>query len=327
MIYKLPFEKKKEKILVKKESETNQSYGCKPEDRKTEEIINYGVVNIDKCPGPTSHQVSDFVQKILKINKSGHSGTLDPKVTGVLPIALGDATRIVQTLLKAGKEYVALMHLHKEIDEKIVKKKIKGFVGKIKQIPPIKSSVRRIERVRQIYYIDVLEVQGKDVLFRIGCEAGTYIRKFIHDFGEKLKVGAHMAELRRTKAGPFTEETLVTLHDLTDAYYYWKNENNEEYLRKQIQPIENAVKHLPNIWVLDSSVSSVCHGAQLALPGISKLETGIKKDDIVAVLTLKDELICLGSAYMSSEEILKKEKGFAVKTHKVFMKIDVYPKN
>lgn len=326
MIYKLPFEKKKEKILVKKESETNQSYGCKPEDRKTEEIINYGIVNVDKCPGPTSHQVSDFVQKILHINKSGHSGTLDPKVTGVLPIALGDATRIVQTLLKAGKEYVALMHLHKEIDEKIVKKKIKGFVGKIKQIPPIKSSVRRIERVRQIYYIDVLEIQGKDVLFRIGCEAGTYIRKFIHDFGEKLKVGAHMAELRRTKAGPFNEGTLVTLHDLTDAYYYWKNENNEEYLRKQIQPIENAVKHLPKIWVLDSSVNSLCHGAQLALPGISKLETGIKKEDIAAVLTLKDELICLGNSCMSSEEILKKEKGFAVKTHKVFMKPNLYPK-
>jgi len=327
MIYKLPFEKEKRKILIKKESETNQSYGCEPEDRKTEEIINYGIVNIDKPPGPTSHQVSDFVQKILHINKSGHSGTLDPKVTGVLPIALGNATRIVQTLLKAGKEYVALMHLHKEIDEKIIKKELKNFVGTIKQKPPLKSSVKRVERLRNIYYIEVLEMQEKDVLFKIGCEAGLYIRKFIHDFGEKIKIGAHMSELRRTKAGPFNENTLVTLHDLADSYYYWKNENNEKYIRKAIQPIENAVKHLPKVWVLDNAVNSLCHGAQLARPGISKLESGIKKDDIVAILTLKNELICLGNAYMSSEEMLKEAKGFAVKTHKVFMRPEVYPKN
>src|SRR3989338_4367578 len=106
----LPFEKISRKILVRKEAETNPDLGCNPEERKTEEIINYGIANIDKPKGPTSHQVSDFVQKILHINKSGHSGTLDPAVTGVLPVALGRATRIVQTLLTAGKEYVGIMH-------------------------------------------------------------------------------------------------------------------------------------------------------------------------------------------------------------------------
>src|SRR3989338_1394353 len=115
----LPFEKTKREILVRKDAETNYKYGCNPENRKTHEIINYGIVNIDKPKGPTSHQVSDYVQKILHIDKSGHSGTLDPAVTGVLPVALGSGTRIVQALLTAGKEYVAIMHLHKEVDEKI----------------------------------------------------------------------------------------------------------------------------------------------------------------------------------------------------------------
>src|SRR3989344_2269983 len=110
----LPFERIQRRVLVKKESETNWDYGQNPEKRSVEELINYGIINLNKFSGPTSHQISDYVQKILNIDKSGHSGTLDPNVTGVLPIALGKATRIVQTLLKSGKEYVCLMHLHKQ---------------------------------------------------------------------------------------------------------------------------------------------------------------------------------------------------------------------
>ncbi|MCH8003639.1 MAG: hypothetical protein IH934_03320 [Nanoarchaeota archaeon] len=176
--YKLPFETIKRKILMKKEAKTNNKLGCKPEERKTDEIINYGIVNINKPQGPTSHQVSAYVQKILNIKKSGHSGTLDPHVHGLLPVALGRATRIVQTLLKSGKEYIGIMHLHKDVGETKLKETIKrNFTGKIKQIPPLKSSVKRVKREREIYYFDILEKDDKDVLFIVGCEAGTYIRK------------------------------------------------------------------------------------------------------------------------------------------------------
>ena len=321
---KLPFAKIERKLLVKKEAETDDKYGSNPEKRKTEDIINYGIVNIDKPRGPTSHQVSDFVQKILKITKSGHSGTLDPAVTGCLPIALGNATRIVQVLLKAGKEYVATMHLHGEVKEKKLKEVFKEFTGKIKQKPPVKSAVKRVERTRQIYYLEILEIDEKDVLFKVGCEAGTYIRKLIHDIGKTLGTGAHMSQLRRTKAGPFTEETLSTLQDLQDAFHYYKKENKEKYLRKIIQPVENAVNHLPKIWVFDTTVESLCHGSDLKMPGISKLHGKISKNDTVAVLTLKDELVALGTANLSSDEILKKEKGIAVKTEKVFMNPETY---
>ena len=250
MTHLLPFEKIKRKILVKTEFKTDSKLGCKPEERKTEEIINYGVINVNKCQGPTSHQVSDYVQKILHINKSGHSGTLDPHVHGLLPVALGRATRIVQTLLKSGKEYIGIMHLHKDVEETKLKETIKrNFTGKIMQIPPIKSAVRRIKREREIYYFDILEKDGQDVLFVVGCQAGTYIRKLIHDLGQKLKVGAHMQELRRTKAGPFKENSLFTLQDLIDAYHFYKKENNDKFLRKIIQPVENAIEHLPKIWI------------------------------------------------------------------------------
>jgi len=319
----LPFEKIKRKILVRKKSVTSSKFGCDPDKRHVKELINYGIVNIDKPPGPTSHQVSAYLQKILNISKAGHSGTLDPGVTGVLPIATGRATRVVQTLLKAGKEYVGLMHIHKEIPEHEIYQICNDFVGKIMQMPPIKSAVKRKLRERQIYYFDIMEIKGQDVLFKVGCQAGTYIRKLIHDIGQKLGCGAHMAELRRTKAGPFDEQTLVTLQDLTDAFYYYE-QGNEKYLRYCIQPIENAVKHLQKIYVLDSAVDSLCHGANLNVPGISKLESGITVQDIVAVMTLKEELICYGTAKLDSEEILG-EKGLAVKTEKVFMLPGTYP--
>ena len=323
----LPFEKVKREILVKKQAKTSDKFGCNPEERSVKELINYGVINIDKPKGPTSHQTSFYVQKILGIKKSGHSGTLDPIVTGVLLIAVGRATRIVQSLLKAGKEYVGVMHLHKEISKQELEKVIKEhFVGKIKQIPPLKSAVKRQLREREVYYFDIIEINDQDVLFRTGVEAGTYIRKLCHDIGKKLNTGAHMAELRRTKAGPFSEENLVTLQDLTDAYWYYKNQGNEKFIRHCIRPIETAVRHLPKVWVLDTTVHSLTHGANLKMPGISKLESGIKREDIVAVMTLKDELIAVGTANMTSSQMMNELKGVGVKVQKVFMQEGIYPK-
>lgn len=325
MEHLLPFEKIKRSILVKKEASTDDKLGCRPSERKTEQIINYGIVNINKPQGPTSHQVSDYAKRILGIKKSGHSGTLDPNVHGCLPVALGRATRIAHALLNSGKEYVGIMHLHRDIDEKKLNEAIKSdFTGKIRQTPPLKSAVKRQERTREIYYFDILEKDEKDALFIVGCEAGTYIRKLIHDLGKKLKIGAHMLELRRTKAGPFTEETLFTLQDLTDAFYFYKSGNNDKFLRKIIQPVENAVAHLPKIWVFDTTIDTLCHGAYLNVPGISKLDDKIRKDERAAIMTLKDELVAIGIAKMSSEEIMKREKGLAAKTDSVFMEPGMY---
>ena len=322
----LPFEETKRSILVKRDSETSPKFGRRPEDRTAEQLLSLGIINLDKPKGPTSHQVSAYVQKILEANKGGHSGTLDPKVTGVLPVAIGKATRIVQALLIAGKEYVCIMHVHKELPEEQIHKVMKEFTGKITQLPPVKSAVKRQWRERSVYYIEILDIVGQDVLFVIGCQAGTYIRKICHDIGRALGCGAHMAELRRTKAGPFDESTLVTLHDITDAYWYYKNEKNDNYLRHVILPVEKAVSHIPKVWITDTTVDAICHGAHLAVPGVAKLETGIEKEMTVAIMTLKEELVGLGNARMTSEEMMKHEKGIVVKTNKVFMEPGTYPK-
>lgn len=320
----LPFESLNRKLLIKREAETNPAYGNLPDKRPIKDLINTGIVIIDKPKGPTSHQVADYAKKILKLNKSGHTGTLDPGVSGVLPIALEDSTKVVQVLLPAGKEYVAVAHFHKQENQEILKKEFNKFIGKITQLPPVKSAVKRQERERTIYYIEIIEMDGKDVLFRVGCQGGTYIRKLIHDIGKNIG-GAHMAELIRTKAGPFTAKDMISLDNLRDAFYYYK-EGNEKYLRHCIKPLESAIQHLPKIYVLDTSIDTLSHGANLKMPGISKFESCIKKKDLVAILSLKGELIALGYSRENANNLLKKQKGLAVNTFKVFMNSGVYPK-
>src|SRR3989344_2094341 len=255
-------------IFVKRQAMGN--FGRIPGERTPEELIDYCIVNIDKPKGPSSHQISDYVQKILGIDKAGHSGTLDPNVTGVQPIATGRATRITEFFLTAPKEYVGIMHLHHEVERKIIEEAVQQFLGKIKQLPPRKSAVKRQLREREIYEFEILEIKDKDVLFRVKCQAGTYIRKLCHDLGQELKVGAHMLELRRTQAGPFDEtDNLVTLNDLQDAMFYYKQENNPKFLLYCLQPIENALKHLKKCWVLDTAIASLSNGRMLSIPGIS----------------------------------------------------------
>mgnify|MGYP001619926045 CR=1 FL=1 len=191
-------------------------------------------------------------------------------------------------------------------------------------MPPVKSSIKRELREREIYYFDLLEIDGKDVLFRVGCQAGTYIRKLVHDFGKELGINAHMQELVRTKVGGFNDRNWVTLHDLKDAYEFWK-EGKEGKIRECINPIEAAVSHLPKVWILDNVVGSLCYGSGLGVKGIGKLNSGIKKGDILAVMSLKDELVCIGKAIMNGEDIVNQERGNVIKDVKVFMEREVYP--
>ena len=313
--------------LIKSKSKTNPDYGCNPYERPIEEHISKGVINLDKPSGPSSHEVDSWVKRILHVNKTGHGGTLDPKVTGVLPIGIDTATRVSQLLLPAGKEYVCLMTMHKEMPEDQVYEIFDQFTGKIYQTPPVKSAVKRELRVRTIYYATIYEIKGKDVLFRVGCEAGTYIRTLCHDIGEALGCGAHMAELRRTRAGPFNERNgdLVNLHDLTDAYHFWVEDGDESYLRNAIKPMEVAAEHLPQIFIKDSAVEAICQGAKLAAGGISMLSKGIKRRDLVAIKSLKGELVASGIALASTEEIMNADSGLVVDTNKVFMQPGVYP--
>lgn len=309
------------------ESQTDYNYGKKPGDRTIEELINTGIVNLDKPSGPTSHEIDLWVKNIMDVSKTGHGGTLDPKVTGVLPVAFNTATKALQLLLLSPKEYVCLLRLHKEVPQEDIINILDEFTGKIYQIPPVKSAVKRELRVRTIYEVKLLEIEGQDVLFRIKCESGTYIRKYCHDIGEALGCGAHMAELRRTMAGSFSEDdTLTTLQDLTDAYYFYKHENDESELRNIIQPMEYCTKFVKKVYVKDSAVDAISHGANLANSGIVKLDVNIHQNNVVAVMTLKEELLAIGTSLYSSNDIINLDTQIVIDIQKVFILPGTYIK-
>ncbi len=318
----------KREWLTKIEGEvTSPDHGTPPWARPIEQHIKLGVIPLDKPPGPTSHEVVAWIKRMFNLSKAGHGGTLDPKVTGVLPVALEEATKVIGLVVHTGKEYMCVMQLHSPVPEGELRRAISLFVGEIYQRPPLRSSVKRSLRTKKIYEIELLEYNGRYALMRVYSEAGTYMRKLCHDIGLILGVGAHMRELRRTKSGPFREAYgLVKLQDLSEALYRWRHEGKEDLLRKYILPVEYAVSHLPKIVIRDTAVDALAHGANLAVPGIVKLHKNIQKNDIVALFTLKGELVAVGVAQMSSEEIVNSKRGIAVKIRRVVMKPGVYPK-
>jgi H/ACA ribonucleoprotein complex subunit 4 len=248
-------------------------------------------------------------------------------VTGVLPIALEDATKAIQVFLLSGKEYLCLMQLHEDIAEEKVRSILDEFTGEIYQRPPLRASVKRELRKRTIYKIDLLEIDGRRVLFKVACQAGTYIRKLCSDIGEALGCGAHMKELRRTRAGPFTEdEHSYTLHELQETKRIHAEEGREEPLREAVRPVEEIFKYIPKIYIRDSAVDAICHGARLAIPGIVQIETGIDCESPVAIFTLKGEVVALAKSELSTQDILGAEKGIAAKPLRVIMRPGTYPR-
>jgi H/ACA ribonucleoprotein complex subunit 4 len=314
-------------VLIKRTAKTDPAFGNPPEKRSIEMHLRLGAINLDKPSGPTSHEVVAWVKRVLNVDKAGHSGTLDPKVTGILPVLLGDATRVMDTLLLAGKEYICLMRIHRPEQRKRILEVCGEFVGKIYQKPPLKSSVVKQLRIREIYYLDVLEIEEQRVLMRVGCEAGTYMRKLCYDIGLALGTGANMEELRRSKSGPFREDgTLVTLHQVKDAYEVWKETGDERELRRVVMPVEAALQHLPRLVIADNAVDAICHGAPLAAPGLLSLETDINRGDDVALFTLKGEAVAIAKAALTSIEMQRSENGIAARTERVIMEPGTYPR-
>jgi len=246
-------------------------------------------------------------------------------VTGVLPLALEDATKTIQVFLLTGKEYVCLMTLHGDVPENRVRAVLEEFTGEIYQRPPVRAAVKREVRTRRIYTVNDVEVDGREVLFRVGCQAGTYIRKLVYDMGEVLEVGAHMRELRRVRAGSFTEDTIFSLYDVLRLAEAGSGEK-EGLARRIIRPMEEAFEHIPRIIIRDSAVNAICHGADLAVPGIVRLTEAIRTRASVALFSLKGELVALARALMTTEQVLSEERGLAAKTVRVVMPVDTYPR-
>ncbi|MCH8085006.1 MAG: RNA-guided pseudouridylation complex pseudouridine synthase subunit Cbf5 [Nitrosopumilus sp.] len=306
---------------------TDDAYGTYYDKRTIEQLLNYGLIILDKPPGPTSHETVAWTKRILKLPKIGHSGTLDPQVSGVLPLGLGEATKALGILLYGPKEYHALGRIHSLPSKEKLEETINLFRGEIYQKPPQRSAVVRQTRTRTIHEFEILEQKERLLLTRILCESGTYIRKLYYDLGEILGPGATMIELRRTRVDQFHEsDGLVTLHELADAFAVWEENKDDSKLMKMIKPVELAFSELKSVVIRDSAVDAMCHGAQLAIPGILQISPNLKIGDIVGIYTQKGEVVALAESTMSEEEIRDATKGYAFKTRRIIMAPNTYPK-
>ncbi|XP_012674260.1 H/ACA ribonucleoprotein complex subunit DKC1 [Clupea harengus] len=304
--------------------------GCNPLKRNIIDYVRSGFINLDKPANPSSHEVVAWIKRILRVDKTGHSGTLDPKVTGCLIVCVDRATRLVKSQQSAGKEYVGIVRLHNALEsEHQLTRAMECLTGALFQRPPLIAAVKRQLRVRTIYESKLIEYDPERRLgiFWVSCEAGTYIRTLCVHLGLLLGVGGQMQELRRVRSGVMGEkDNLVTMHDVMDAQWQYDHNKDETYLRRVIYPLEKLLISHKRIVMKDSAVNAICYGAKIMLPGVLRYEDGIELNQDIVVITTKGEAICTGVALMTTAVISTCDHGIVAKIKRVIMERDTYPR-
>ncbi|KAH9649015.1 H/ACA ribonucleoprotein complex subunit 4 [Citrus sinensis] len=304
--------------------------GYSPLKRPLVDYIRYGIINLDKPANPSSHEVVAWIKRILRVEKTGHSGTLDPKVTGNLIVCIDRATRLVKSQQGAGKEYVCVARLHDKVpDVAKVARALEALTGAVFQRPPLISAVKRQLRIRTIYESKLLEydVDRHLVVFWISCEAGTYVRTMCVHLGLILGVGGHMQELRRVRSGILGEnDNMVTMHDVMDAQWLYDNYRDEAYLRRVIMPLEVLLTSYKRLVVKDTTVNAICYGAKLMIPGLLRFENDIEVGEEVVLMTTKGEAVALGIAEMTTAVMATCDHGVVARIKRVVMDRDTYPR-
>lgn len=310
---------------------TPLSNGFSPLKRPLQEYIRYGIIALDKPANPSSHEVVAWIKNILRVEKTGHSGTLDPNVTGLLLVCIDRATRLVKSQQSAGKEYVCVLRLHSAVEPPTkLAQAVETLTGALFQRPPLISAVKRELRVRTIYESKLFEHDTKRNLavFWVSCQSGTYIRTLCVHLGLLLGVGAHMQELRRVRSGAISESDglMVTMHDVLDAQYSYDSQKDETYLRRVIRPLETVLTTYKRIVVKDSSVNAICYGAKLMIPGLLRFADDIGNGEEVVLMTTKGEAIALGIAEMTTAVMATCDHGVVCRIKRVIMERDTYPR-
>ncbi len=250
-----------------------------------------GVVVIDKPAGPTSHEVADWVARILDVDKAAHTGTLDPRVTGCLPVLFGPAARVSGLFADETKGYVFVLELHGE-PTRSVADLFDEFEGRVYQRPPVQGSAKRQLREREIERLELLERDENRYLGRVECGAGTYVRKLCHDLGLALGVGGHMAELRRTWSGGFAVEDACYLQDLADAVAV-RDDEPERFDALVTPLVDLLAERLPVVRAETNAVESLTNGAPLYPPGV--VSVGDAVEDERCVVVADGEAVAVGT--------------------------------
>jgi H/ACA ribonucleoprotein complex subunit 4 len=301
-----------------------------PLKRALPEYTKYGVMNLDKPANPSSHEVVAWIKRIMRVEKTGHSGTLDPKVTGCLIVCIDRATRLVKAQQSAGKEYIGIVRLHSAIEDiSVLGRALENLTGALFQRPPLIAAVKRQLRIRTIYQSKLIEYDPQRHLgiFWVACEAGTYIRTLCVHLGLLVGTGGHMQELRRVRSGILSEnDNLCTMHDVLDAQHSYDSTKDETYLRRIVMPLEVLLTSFKRIVVKDSAVNAICYGAKLMIPGLLRFADGIDVGDEVVMITTKGEAVAVGIAQMTTSVMATVDHGVVCKIKRVIMDRDTYPR-
>jgi len=301
------------------------NHGIDPENLSIEQRLASGFILLDKPPGPTSHQIASWVRDLLGLERLGHGGTLDPFATGVLPLMAGKSMKLTKGILKTDKTYIAVLKFAQETNTESLNDVIDKLTGRIYNVPPEISAVKVQVRTRKIYSFELIEATSKQAIVKIGCEAGTYIRTIARDMGLLLGYNVELKELRRENSGRFNLIDCVTLQEIADAVWLWKECDNSTALEKIIHPTEKLLLDKPYIIVKDSAASALCHGAPLLRPGLidvsDKLSSGLE----VAAFTSKNEVVGIVKMSKGFTEISNETSGEIGKPVMILMEQERYP--
>tara|TARA_B100001109_G_C18822679_1_gene455336 strand:- start:164 stop:1123 length:960 start_codon:yes stop_codon:yes gene_type:complete len=301
------------------------NHGIDPENLSIEQRLASGFILLDKPPGPTSHQIASWVRDLLGLDRLGHGGTLDPFATGVLPLMAGKSMKLTKGILKTDKTYIAVVKFANETSNATLSDVISKLTGRIYNVPPEISAVKVQVRTRKIYSFEVIEASGKQAIVKIACEAGTYIRTIARDMGLLLGYKVELKELRRENSGRFDLADCVTLQEIADAVWLWKECDNPAALQKIIHPTEKLLLDKPYIIVKDSAASALCHGAPLLRPGLVEVSDKLSSGLEVAAFTSKNEIVGIVKMTKSFNELSTETTGEIGKPVMILMEQERYP--
>lgn len=309
------------------QASTSAEHGKRPEARNLEERMKAGIILLDKAAGPTSHQLTSWAKELLGLEKMGHGGTLDPFATGVLPLLLGKSMRLTSGLLAHEKTYVAVLRVHGGLDLEKLDAAIQQQRGRIYNIPPDISAVKVQVRTRRIDRIEILDYDSEYIVLEIECEAGTYIRTMARDIGLLIGKNTELVELRRTASGIFSIDDCITMQQLADAWWLYREKGDESAIMQIIQPMELLVESRPSLVIKDGAAASISQGAPLLRPGLVSMPDGLKPGEEVSLHSIKGELVATAEMLLGSEEILAVEQGEIARSTAVLMPTGVYPRH
>ncbi|MDG1551500.1 MAG: RNA-guided pseudouridylation complex pseudouridine synthase subunit Cbf5 [Candidatus Poseidoniaceae archaeon] len=315
-----------QKLILDSKAETNNAIGGHPDSRSVEQRLASGFILLDKPAGPTSHQVASWVRDLFGLERLGHGGTLDPFATGVLPLLAGKSMKVTKKILTHKKTYIAIFRCAEEPDDASLGTAMSRLTGRVYNVPPEISAVKVQVRTRKISNFEIIERNGNDILTRIDCEAGTYVRTMARDLGLMLGYKVELKELRREKSGRFELSKCVTLQEVADAYWLWKECDKPEALLKMIHPVEKLVLDLPAAHVKDSAAAAIAHGAPLLRPGIVDVDGGVSSGKEIAIFTLKDELVGIVKLTVDTNQLPNMDSGEVARPSMVLLEQDLYPR-